>query len=242
MPTQHRAIQSRQALIRSAAQTFIDKGVSASGMVEISRRARLSKGALYFHFESKEELTLAVRDEALAALRELEDRLARAPEPVLTAARDFTVALLERVDRDVVMRAGLQIRPESDPEPSGAVLHRRWCTLFREKAAADRSAGRLPHDTDPQRLARVLTTMVVGLLELGHTDPTWWRREAVADLWRQLVPGSRAVPATAGAARAVRTGAAGGPRTTTATVPQPVLRGATGRDPAGLAPRRTPPR
>lgn len=35
MPTQHRAIQSRQALIRSAAETFLEKGVPAAGMVEI---------------------------------------------------------------------------------------------------------------------------------------------------------------------------------------------------------------
>ncbi|WP_063829512.1 TetR/AcrR family transcriptional regulator [Streptomyces violens] len=239
MPTQHRAIQSRQALIRSAAQSFIDKGVSASGMVDISRRARLSKGALYFHFESKEELTLAVRDEALGALRELEEQLLRAPDPLLSASRDFAAALLDRVDRDVVVRAGLRIRPESDPAPSGALLHRRWCTLFLEKAAADRSAGRLPPDTDPQRLARALTTMVVGLLELGHADRTWWSREAVTDMWRQLVPAPRAVPAGAGAGRPLRAGPPGGPR---AAVPQPALRGAAGRDPAGFAPRRTPPR
>ncbi|MEU6119874.1 TetR family transcriptional regulator [Streptomyces sp. NPDC047117] len=236
MPTQHRAIQSRQALIRSAAQSFIDKGVSASGMVDISRRARLSKGALYFHFESKEELTLAVRDEALGALRELEEQLLRAPDPVLSASRDFTVALLERVDRDIVVRAGLQIRPESDPEPSGARLHRRWSALFLEKAVTDRSTGRLPLDADPQRLARALTTMVVGLLELGRADRTWWSREAVTDMWRQLAPAARTVPAP-GAGRALRT--AGVPRA--GAVPQPALRGAV-RDPAGYAPRRTPPR
>ncbi|WP_051872298.1 TetR family transcriptional regulator [Streptomyces sclerotialus] len=236
MPTQHRAIQSRQALIRSAAQSFIDKGVSASGMVDISRRARLSKGALYFHFESKEELTLAVRDEALGALRELEEQLLRTPDPVLSASREFAVALLERVDRDVVVRAGLQIRPETDPEPSGALLHRRWCALFLEKAAADRSAARLPPETDPQRLARALTTMLVGLLELGHADRTWWSREAVTDLWRQLVPASRAVPA----GRALRASAPGGPRA--AAVPQPALRGAGVRDTAGFAARRMPPR
>ncbi|CAM5647428.1 hypothetical protein SRIMM317S_02962 [Streptomyces rimosus subsp. rimosus] len=62
VPTQHRAIQSRQTLIRSAAQAFIEKGVPASGMVDISRRARLSKG-LYSHFASKDDLTLAVQDE-----------------------------------------------------------------------------------------------------------------------------------------------------------------------------------
>ncbi|WP_242579697.1 TetR/AcrR family transcriptional regulator [Streptomyces sp. MST-110588] len=187
MPTQHRAIQSRQALIRSAAQTFIEKGVPASGMVEISRRARLSKGALYFHFSSKEDLTLAVRDEALGTLRELEEALVRSPHPARTAIRDFAIALLGRVDADVVMRAGLQLRPETARDMDEAHLEQRWYTLFLDKAAADRNAGRLPPEADPRRIAQLVTSLVVGLLHLGHDDRTWWDKDVITDMWSLLL-------------------------------------------------------
>ncbi|MEU6963563.1 TetR/AcrR family transcriptional regulator [Streptomyces chrestomyceticus] len=195
VPTQHRAIQSRQALLRSAAEAFTEKGVPASGMVDISRRARLSKGALYFHFASKEDLTFAVRDEALGALRILEDELARAPHPAPTAVRDFAVGLLGRVDTDVVVRAGLQLRPETAPGIAEPELQQRWFALFLEKIKADQAAGKLPPGDDPRRSARLLTALVVGLLHLGQEDRTWWEKDVVTDLWAQLLPsGAETVP------------------------------------------------
>ncbi|MEU2792017.1 helix-turn-helix domain-containing protein [Streptomyces sp. NPDC007100] len=196
MPTQYRAIQSRQALIRSAAQTFIEKGVPAAGMVDISRRARLSKGALYFHFASKEDLTLAVRDEALKALKDLEHELARAPHPARTAVRDFAIGLLGRVDTDIVVRAGLQLRPETAPGIAEPDLQQRWYALFLEKTTADRAAGQSPPGGDPRRSAQLLAALVVGLLNLGQEDRTWWDKDVVTDIWTQLPPGAEgAAPA-----------------------------------------------
>ncbi|MEU8995258.1 TetR/AcrR family transcriptional regulator [Streptomyces caniferus] len=189
MPTQHRAIQSRQALIRSAAETFLEKGVPAAGMVEISRRARLSKGALYFHFTSKDDLTLAVRDAALATLQEIEDAFSRSPEPLTTAVRDFTVELFGRVESDAVLRAGLRLRPETAPGLGIYALEQRWYALFLDKAVTCGTGGPAgPHasDTEPRRTAQLLTSLVVGLLHLGSEDRAWWDSEAVVGLWALL--------------------------------------------------------
>ncbi|MFG2532518.1 TetR family transcriptional regulator [Streptomyces sp. NPDC048516] len=198
MPTQHRAIQSRQALIRSAAETFLEKGVPAAGMVEISRRARLSKGALYFHFTSKDDLTLAVRDAALATLQEIEDAFTRSPEPLATAVRNFTVELFERVESDAVLRAGLRLRPETAPGLGIYALEQRWYALFLDKAVTCGTGGPVgPHasDTEPRRTAQLLTSLVVGLLHLGSEDRTWWEREAVVGLWALLPAAPGQVPA-----------------------------------------------
>ncbi|UQA92588.1 TetR/AcrR family transcriptional regulator [Streptomyces halobius] len=201
MPTQHRAIQSRQALIRSAAETFLEKGVPAAGMVEVSRRARLSKGALYFHFTSKDDLTLAVRDTALATLREIEDGFARSPEPLTLAVRDFAVELFARVESDVVLRAGLRLRPETAPGLDIHALEHRWYALFLDKAVTcgtGSPAGSLgplgPGDPDgpqvsdaePRRSAQLLTSVVVGLLHLGGADRTWWEKESLIGVWTLL--------------------------------------------------------
>ncbi|MFE6687289.1 TetR family transcriptional regulator [Streptomyces sp. NPDC057743] len=209
MPTQHRAIQSRQALIRSAAETFLEKGVPAAGMVEISRRARLSKGALYFHFTSKDDLTLAVRDTALATLNEIEEGFLRSPEPLTVAVRDFAVTLFGRVQSDPVLRAGLRLRPETAPGLDLHALEQRWYALFLDKAVTCGTGGPVgqgpgltgpdPEDAEPRRTAQLLTSVVVGLLHLGGGDRTWWDAEAVTGLWGLL-------PATA-----ERVGAAGLP-------------------------------
>ncbi|MFI9052175.1 TetR family transcriptional regulator [Streptomyces sp. NPDC053427] len=196
MPTQHRAIQSRQALIRSAAETFLEKGVPAAGMVEVSRRARLSKGALYFHFSSKDDLTLAVHDSALAALQEVESALARSPQPLIPAARDFAVELFGRVQSDPVLRAGLRLRPDTVPGLGIHALEHRWYTLFLDKALANGAYGAAYRgdagdvaanaDGEPQRTARLLTTVVAGLLHLGTEDHAWWNREAIIGMWSRL--------------------------------------------------------
>jgi AcrR family transcriptional regulator len=196
VPTQHRAIQSRQALIRSAAETFLDKGVPAAGMVEISRRARLSKGALYFHFTSKDDLTLAVRDAALSELQEIEDAFTRSPEPFADAVRDFAVALFERVESDAVLRAGLRLRPETAPGLGIRALEQRWYTLFLDRATACGAAGPTGAgavDAEPRRAAQLLTSVVVGLLHLGGEDRTWWDRGAVLGLWSVLSGAAAAV-------------------------------------------------
>ncbi|MEW1659560.1 TetR/AcrR family transcriptional regulator [Streptomyces sp. NPDC093707] len=207
MPTQHRAIQSRQALIRSAAETFLEKGVPAAGMVEISRRARLSKGALYFHFTSKDDLTLAVRDTALATLNEIEEGFLRSPEPLTTAVREFAVTLFSRVQSDPVLRAGLRLRPETAPGLDIHALEQRWYALFLDKAVTCGTGepvgtgggltGPHPSDAEPRRTAQLLTSVVVGLLHLGGGDRTWWDTEAVTGLWG-LLPAASGRVTTAG--------------------------------------------
>ncbi|MGG7570943.1 TetR family transcriptional regulator [Streptomyces sirii] len=201
MPTQHRAIQSRQALIRSAAETFLEKGVPAAGMVEISRRARLSKGALYFHFTSKDDLTLAVRDGALATLQEIENGFARSPQPLATAVQDFAVELFGRVESDAVLRAGLRLRPETAPGLGIYALEQRWYALFLDKAVTcgtgepGRPSAVDTSDAEPRRTAQLLTSIVVGLLHLGGEDGTWWDREAVVGLWGLLSASPERIPA-----------------------------------------------
>ncbi|MFD9812749.1 TetR family transcriptional regulator [Streptomyces sp. NPDC059080] len=198
MPTQHRAIQSRQALIRSAAETFLEKGVPAAGMVEISRRARLSKGALYFHFTSKDDLTLAVRDTALDTLQRIEEGLIRSPQPIGAAVQDFAAELFARVEGDPVLRAGLRLRPETAPGLEITSLERRWYALFLDKAMTGGAGGASRSETEPRRTAQLLTSVVVGLLHLGYEDPAWWAEAALADVWTLLPAAPAAVPAPAG--------------------------------------------
>lgn len=59
----------RQARIeRAAEQVFAHRGVNAATMDDIARQSGVSKGALYLHFESKEQLYLSLAVQALQDL------------------------------------------------------------------------------------------------------------------------------------------------------------------------------
>lgn len=54
--------ESKQRLIKCAAELFWSNGYTATGLSEILKEAKLPKGSFYFHFKNKDELGVAVLD------------------------------------------------------------------------------------------------------------------------------------------------------------------------------------
>lgn len=63
---QKRAIATRQAVLVAAAEVFNRMGYVNAGLQEIISESGVTKGSLYFHFSSKEQLARAVIDEGCA--------------------------------------------------------------------------------------------------------------------------------------------------------------------------------
>jgi TetR/AcrR family transcriptional repressor of nem operon len=57
--TKEKAEENRAALVAAASRLFREKGIDGVGVSEISKAAGLTHGALYAHFDSKEELAAA---------------------------------------------------------------------------------------------------------------------------------------------------------------------------------------
>ncbi|MGW0497359.1 ScbR family autoregulator-binding transcription factor [Streptomyces sp. NPDC003007] len=66
MARQERAIRTRRTILEAAAAVFDERGYTSATIGEILDRAGVTKGALYFHFGSKEELAVGVFEEQLA--------------------------------------------------------------------------------------------------------------------------------------------------------------------------------
>jgi AcrR family transcriptional regulator len=62
------AAETRAELLRVARELFAERGYHGTSIDEIVERSRTSKGALYHHFRSKEELFRSVVDEVVAGL------------------------------------------------------------------------------------------------------------------------------------------------------------------------------
>jgi len=81
---------SRKAILRAAATIFQEKGYHAASMQDIAEAVDLKKGSLYHHVSSKQEILLALLDEALGLIVE---RLEGAVTPDLSPGEKLRQAM-----------------------------------------------------------------------------------------------------------------------------------------------------
>ncbi|MFJ6617052.1 ScbR family autoregulator-binding transcription factor [Kitasatospora sp. NPDC091335] len=120
MVKQERAGRTRRAVLLAAAETFARVGFEAASLVDISRRAGVSKGALYFHFVSKQALADGVRCAAGRQVGSAALRALRAEGPALQGLIDFSHELAGMLREDVVVRAGVRLGRPGPPRRGGA--------------------------------------------------------------------------------------------------------------------------
>ncbi len=107
---QDRAILTRQAILTAAAGVFEERGYRAATISEILARAGVTRGALYFHFPSKEDLAEGV-------IREQDGRLPAASRQCAVQQLVDTVVLhAHRLRTDPVVRAGVRLALDQQAE------------------------------------------------------------------------------------------------------------------------------
>jgi AcrR family transcriptional regulator len=109
---------SRQEILRTSARLFRERGYDATSMNDISAALKLSKGGLYHHFRSKDEILFRIMNHAmditeervLAPVRKVSD-----PEERLRALIRLHIQLVLRArDREITV-----ILHENHPLPAG---------------------------------------------------------------------------------------------------------------------------
>ncbi|MET9763459.1 ScbR family autoregulator-binding transcription factor [Streptomyces sp. NPDC006372] len=197
MTKQDRAVRTRLALIRSAAEHFEARGYVRASLAEISAGAGVSSGALHFHFANKAAVAEAVEHAAARALRRAAVLGHGGDGCALQRLVDVTHHVGRLLRADVVVRAGLRLNAEA---VAGRVrdLRREWRECVHELLAeADRS-GELAAGVPPHRTIAVVLAATTGIEVLARDDHGWLGRHALTDLWQLLLP-CMAAPHVAGA-------------------------------------------
>jgi AcrR family transcriptional regulator len=109
---------TRQALLDSATQLFAEHGYARTSLDEIAAGARVTKGALYGHFSSKQALFRVVLQQLEAAVtKDVERAVAAAPTPwdgAIAGLDAFLLACCDTVYGKVVMREAPIALPYAD--------------------------------------------------------------------------------------------------------------------------------
>jgi AcrR family transcriptional regulator len=140
MARQERAVRTRHAVIQAAAQVFAERGYAAATIAEILERAGVTKGALYFHFDSKEALARGVIEAQISDSRWLPRELK------LQEWVDIGMLLAHQIPRDVILLAGIRLSADLQGRRMFGSAWPAWIEMSTTLLAEAKERGEvLPH-------------------------------------------------------------------------------------------------
>ncbi|MEU4926555.1 TetR/AcrR family transcriptional regulator [Streptomyces yokosukanensis] len=183
---QERAIRTRERILDAAAQEFAAHGYGRTTMQTVADRIRLTKGALYGHFTSKEELAAELVRQAGQAWRQVADASRGPGIPAASALRRLLSGLARRHHEEPRFHAVFRILAEQPDGPFAqpGFAHDLLAGLTEEFRRAQR-AGAIPRWTSVEGLARlsVGAMLLASHAGIGGPDAADAVRDDVELLW-----------------------------------------------------------
>ena len=157
---QDRSSRTRQAILSAARKQFLKLGYDATTIASLLSATQLSKGALYHHFASKDEILEAIfRETSKRAIEQAAKQVAEQPT-YLAQLKVSAIAWLKEIQKPAVAKLLLEIGPQG--------LGSRRARAIEDEYSLEALAGlieqaKLAGETDvttPMADARVLNAML----------------------------------------------------------------------------------
>ncbi|MEU3889270.1 ScbR family autoregulator-binding transcription factor [Streptomyces sp. NPDC029041] len=162
MARQERAIRTRRTILEAAAAVFDERGYTSATIGEILDRAGVTKGALYFHFGSKEELAVGVFEEQIA--------ITLPPQPSrLQELVDTGLVLAHRLRFEPLVRASVGLALDQGAmDLDRTPAFRMWIDQNTQKLAEAKARGELLEHVDVAETAELLVGSFSGVQLLSQ--------------------------------------------------------------------------
>jgi len=196
-------VDTRERILCSAARVFACKGLQRATLDEVAADAGMTKGAIYWHFKSKNDLFFALLDHRfqectipLSGDIDAASRKFAAGEPKAAMASMFKSGL-QRCTTDIEWpRLYFEcVAQTRDPEVRTrlADFYERGWAISREVTRTLQAGGLAPTDTDVNISAVFWTALFDGLLLAWMINPDKMDMDVVAEgiidmLWRGIAP------------------------------------------------------
>lgn len=183
---QDRAERTRNAILDSAAAVFDERGFAGASLSEILAKAGVTKGALYFHFSSKEELAMALIEEQWKAELPYVDY----DNVSLQTVIDMTHAWAHLIRHNVRTRASNRLVLEANFSRPAPEVYERWIGVITEILERAQERGDLRKEWAPALVADWVSATFIGLQSqsevfTGMAD----LHERITVQWRIALPG-----------------------------------------------------
>lgn len=190
MARQARSELTRQKIITAAVDLFSEHGYPATGLGDIIARAEMTKGALYYHFDSKESLAEAIIDDGGSAMLATFRVITETSSPALenTIHGLFVVADFTRSDK--LAQIGMQLlRTFSGINAAATRVYTSWLDELTAQLNQAADEGDLREGLDIAGAAEVILGSMLGAEALSRATATGTDlRERVARTWDLLLP------------------------------------------------------
>ncbi|MFI6011222.1 ScbR family autoregulator-binding transcription factor [Streptomyces sp. NPDC051243] len=185
MAQQDRAIRTRRSILEAAAKVFGERGYASATVEEILSRAGVTRGALYFHFSSKEEVALGVLEAQMP--------IDRFPEQAskLQKLVDHGMVMAYRLQHDPLVQAGVSLAlDQGAAELDRSAAFRAWTDQLERILTEARGQGELLPHIDVSDTAEFLTGAFAGVqaMSQAHCNRDDLDRR-VSVMLRHVLPG-----------------------------------------------------
>ncbi|HEX7426068.1 MAG TPA: ScbR family autoregulator-binding transcription factor [Mycobacterium sp.] len=190
MVRQARSEATRKRIINAAVDLFAEVGYQATGLGDIIERAEMTKGALYYHFDSKEALATAIIEEgantALTAFRSISEPSSPALENMIHGV--FVVADLMTTDK--MVRTGSQLlRAFGEFNAATALTHGHQLSEMVAQARQAIAEGDLRDGLNPDAVGELIVGAVLGAEFISNAASSGADLiERIARTWALLLP------------------------------------------------------
>lgn len=168
------AEKTRARILASALALFSKKGYSHTTLTDVASKLGLTKGAVYWHFASKEALLLALVDEMQRKFAEEINQLMPKDELTFTAVADMMTRNAGRILEDPEGQAFFLLLHEQVQWTSASMAKIRTELLqdercgpwhaFKNAVRNDIQAGRVRAGVNPDRVAHACLALWSGLV------------------------------------------------------------------------------
>ncbi|HYH28476.1 MAG TPA: ScbR family autoregulator-binding transcription factor [Actinomycetota bacterium] len=165
-PERDRADETRRRILDEAARVFAERGYHGASISDVLEATGLTKGALYFHFPSKEALALAafadVQERWVSSVLAATDRRSSAMDQ-LRAMLEAAIAFAEtQPAAGCTNRLATELSQDSFLRPRLAPFITRWEEMIEMLVRQGQQEGNLRSDVDPRSAARLAVAAFVG--------------------------------------------------------------------------------
>ncbi len=187
--SERRAGTTRQRLLAAASRQFAHRPYSMVSLDDILAEAELTKGAMYFHFSSKQALAVAIVDDLTEMSRAAVTELLAHKMSGLETLIDLIYLLAVQDTQNEVARAGARLLETLDNATAlPPTLWQLWTELITnliQKAVAE---GDVVDHHDPEDIAKMLVALWVGMRRISDLDQPEHYLDNLQKAWMLVLP------------------------------------------------------